>query len=241
MTKRQPAAPKGSSGAKARAARGRAAATRGEGMLRWADDTPVNTDDARGRIIDATLACVERYGIDKTGMDDVAKAAAISRPTVYKYFASRDELVMASFLRLLDQRLERGLGNFLKDATTVDDLLDGVADAVVFVLGVLRTDEAIQSILFGSRLATEELLRGAAGMLVGMIELAITRVIRLDVPGALLDALRPFDLEQASKWVIRSIYSFLVWPGASPDEERAAFRNYLSPIFFGPDRAAEGG
>lgn len=202
------------------------------GRIRWADDSPINSDDARGRIVAAALACVRRYGVDKTGMDDVAKAAAITRPTVYKYFGSRQELIMAVFLRLLDDRLDRGLSDFFKGATTIDQLHDGVADSMVYMLGVLRDDEAIQAILFDSRIPLEVLLLEAADLLVGVLQVAIGFVIGNSIAGDLTFAVLPFEVQDAASWIIRLQYSFLVWPGADEADERAMFRRYLAPVFF---------
>ncbi len=202
------------------------------GRIRWADDTPINSDDARGRIVSAALDCVRRFGVDKTGMDDVAKAAAITRPTVYKYFGSRNELIMAVFLRVLDEQLDRGLSDFFAGATTVDQLHDGVADSCVFMLGVLRGDEAIEAILYGSRIPVEVLLREAAGMLVGVMQAAIGDVITTAIAHDLTGFVRSFDLEQAASWIIRLLYAFLVWPETDPVQERAMFRLYLAPAFF---------
>jgi AcrR family transcriptional regulator len=48
----------------------------------------------RDRIIEATLRCVERWGLAKTSLEDVAVAAELSRATVYRYFpGGRDQLV----------------------------------------------------------------------------------------------------------------------------------------------------
>ena len=202
------------------------------GGIRWADDTPINSDDARGRILAAALDCVRRYGVDKTGMDDVAKAAAITRPTVYKYFGSRQELIMAVFLRVLDDRLDKGLSDFFTGAETIDELHDGVADSMVYLLGVLRDDDAIQAILYGSRIPLEMLLREAAGMLVGVLQAAIGFVVEHAIAGELATAVLPFEVDDAAAWIIRSLYSFLVWPGVDAAAERAMFRRYLSPVFF---------
>lgn len=57
--------------------------------------------DARveDKIIDATIKCFERYGIQKTSMDDIAKIAKISRPTIYRYFPSRHHLAVEVLVR----------------------------------------------------------------------------------------------------------------------------------------------
>src|SRR5690349_21363373 len=51
-------------------------------------------NDPRKRIHDATLDCFEASGIKATSMDDVATALGVSRPTVYYYFASKDDLIL---------------------------------------------------------------------------------------------------------------------------------------------------
>src|SRR3546814_19442189 len=51
------------------------------------------------KIIDATVKCFERYGIQKTSMDDIAKIAKISRPTIYRYFPSRHHLAVEVLVR----------------------------------------------------------------------------------------------------------------------------------------------
>lgn len=50
--------------------------------------------DVRQRILEATFACVARYGLAKTTVDDVARQSRLSRATVYRYFpGGRDQLV----------------------------------------------------------------------------------------------------------------------------------------------------
>ncbi|HYP95908.1 MAG TPA: helix-turn-helix domain-containing protein, partial [Mycobacterium sp.] len=52
-----------------------------------------STDDARERILAAAERCIDRHGIRKTTMDDVASEVGLSRPSVYRYFADRDDLL----------------------------------------------------------------------------------------------------------------------------------------------------
>src|SRR5438552_3457847 len=112
-----PMKPKGTAASRTTGGRTTGGGPRSAHKIRWGDDnTPVSSDDARGRIVAAALDCVRRFGVDKTGMDDVAKAANITRPTVYKYFPTRNQLVMAVFIRALDERLEQGLADFFRDA-----------------------------------------------------------------------------------------------------------------------------
>jgi AcrR family transcriptional regulator len=60
---------------------------------------PSCTGDARERILAAAERCVDRHGIRKTTMDDVACEIGLSRPSVYRYFADRDDLLIELITR----------------------------------------------------------------------------------------------------------------------------------------------
>lgn len=48
-----------------------------------------------GAILDAALVEFERHGVLRVALDDVARRAGVSRTTIYRRFANRDELVEA--------------------------------------------------------------------------------------------------------------------------------------------------
>jgi AcrR family transcriptional regulator len=51
-----------------------------------------NRLDKRLKILDAALSVFARKGFDGASMDLIAQAAGLTKPTVYLYFASKDEL-----------------------------------------------------------------------------------------------------------------------------------------------------
>jgi AcrR family transcriptional regulator len=53
------------------------------------------TDPSTTAILDAAVAEFERYGFRRVALDDVARRAGVSRTTIYRRFAGRDELVAA--------------------------------------------------------------------------------------------------------------------------------------------------
>src|SRR4051812_29879857 len=53
------------------------------------------TADAVEVILDAALLEFERHGFHRVALDDVARRAGVSRTTIYRRFANRDELVAA--------------------------------------------------------------------------------------------------------------------------------------------------
>lgn len=56
----------------------------------------------REHVLDAALLIFARYGYRKTSMEDVARAADISRPGLYFYFASKQDLFRAAVTHALD-------------------------------------------------------------------------------------------------------------------------------------------
>jgi AcrR family transcriptional regulator len=55
--------------------------------------------DTRTRILDAALDAMSVHGLARLTLEDVARAAGMSRQTVYRYFGNRDALVTAAILR----------------------------------------------------------------------------------------------------------------------------------------------
>lgn len=51
--------------------------------------------DTRSRLCMAGLDCIKRHGYEKTTMGDIAAQAGIARPTLYKYFKSKQEILFA--------------------------------------------------------------------------------------------------------------------------------------------------
>jgi AcrR family transcriptional regulator len=56
-------------------------------------------EGTRSRILDATFVAVRDFGISRTTVEDVAQRAGLSRQTVYRYFPSKDHLILALVLR----------------------------------------------------------------------------------------------------------------------------------------------
>jgi AcrR family transcriptional regulator len=85
-----------------------------------------SADDARERILAAGERCIDRHGIRKTTMDDVAAEARLSRPSVYRYFSDRDDLLIeliARHARVLNDRAHKTMS---RQSSVPDQIVEGL-------------------------------------------------------------------------------------------------------------------
>ncbi|CAJ1510428.1 TetR/AcrR family transcriptional regulator [[Mycobacterium] burgundiense] len=66
-----------------------------ETTLPGRDDPDVEGSSSRQRILRATAEVLARNGQTKLSLSEVAAQAGVSRPTLYRWFASKDELLTA--------------------------------------------------------------------------------------------------------------------------------------------------
>jgi TetR/AcrR family transcriptional regulator len=59
------------------------------------------------QILDAAYECLNRHGVQKTTMDDIAKAAGMSRPAVYQYVRNKEDVFRRLAARIFDAGLAR--------------------------------------------------------------------------------------------------------------------------------------
>jgi AcrR family transcriptional regulator len=87
---------------------------------------PANTDDARERILAAAERCIDRHGIRKTTMDDVACEVGLSRPSVYRYFADRDDLLIELITRHARALIVRARKSISRQGSLPDQIVESV-------------------------------------------------------------------------------------------------------------------
>jgi AcrR family transcriptional regulator len=87
---------------------------------------PTTTDDARERILAAAERCIDRHGIRKTTMDDVACEVGLSRPSVYRYFADRDDLLIELITRHARALLVRARKSVARQSGLSDQIIETV-------------------------------------------------------------------------------------------------------------------
>jgi AcrR family transcriptional regulator len=167
--------------------------------------------DLGDRILDAAQRLAFRTGARRMSLSDVATLSGVSRPTIYRYFASKEELIDA-----LGKRERQRLDAAMVDATSG-------------VVGVARLEAAIDVIAAfveaqppGRLLDLEpgfahEQMAQALPTLTEGLTLVLRRCAR---EGAFATAVDPSDLAGAIARTALSHYIF-------PDADRTAVRRHL--------------
>jgi AcrR family transcriptional regulator len=178
----------------------------------------------RQRIVEATYACVARWGLSKTTVEDAAREAGLSRATVYRYFpGGRDELVDAvvswQFLQFFGRLYEEVHG-----AASLEEVLErGLVFARQQVLG----HEVLQKVLETEPDVLLPKLTVESNRTVGLISGFLVPYLH---EHGLPDGL---EVHEAADFLARMILSYISAPGrwdlSDPDEVRKLVRVELLP------------
>jgi AcrR family transcriptional regulator len=160
--------------------------------------------DVRTRILEGTYECVAGQGIAGTSIEDAARAAGVSRATIYRHFpGGRDELMGAVIvwetLRFFGRLAER-----VASATDIESIL---VDALVFGHRAIEEHAVLQKIL-----------EAEPGLLLPKLSEETARLVEL-IRNFLLARFEGHGLPEglaahdAADYVARMLLSFMSAPG----------------------------
>ncbi|MBI2706360.1 MAG: TetR/AcrR family transcriptional regulator [Actinobacteria bacterium] len=198
--------------------------------LRWGDAAPTDAAAARERLIDAAERCIDRFGLAKTTLEDVAAEASVSRATIYRYFGNRDELMLEVLLRELERSFDVNLDAFVQSVRTPSELAAAIVDASAYLLATIRNNAKLQLLLRQDGPSVAATVAGASKAFFDAIADDLRPYLEPAQAAGLLRA--DLDLAEASEWILRSILSLLTVEGPihrTPDNERRFLASYLTP------------
>lgn len=166
--------------------------------------------DTRELIIESAMACFGRQGLDKTTIVDIAKAADVSRSTVYEYFRDKAEIVEACaehssqrFYREMARAMGRG-----------DSLEDRLTLAAVFVTRARRFVEP--EIYFDADEVSLLLTKNAAVLLRECGEFLAPYLTAAKLTG---EVRKDLEVVAAGEWFARMLFSLFSTPSSTLDME----------------------
>jgi AcrR family transcriptional regulator len=192
------------------------------GRKGWAGAPPADDDEARKRIIDATLDCVDRRGPGQASISDVADSLGITRRTVYRYFSGADEL----FASVAEVALQ-GFVARVEAVTAELDVGEQLIEVVAFIIEQLPHEPQLALLL-----ANDHAHVFSRRMLVPE-EIARCRVIlqHTHIDWAAL-GYTDDALDELVEFLLRIIQSMVVaprQPARSPTDLRHFLRRWIAP------------
>ena len=193
------------------------------GRRGWGGTPPADDDDARKKIIHAAIRCVERSGPARVTLSDVTVELAVTRRTVYRYFATTEELFTA-----VSQFAFAGWVTRVQDLTAgMDDTTEMLIEAVAYIIEQLPEQPLLTLLLATGRsgLFSRQMLQPDA--------IARCRII-LEHAGFdwRADGYDERVVDELVEFLLRIIQSMVIAPSEparSPAELRAYLRHWVGP------------
>lgn len=99
---------------------------------------PNVSDERKSQILNAAEGVFTKKGFDEARMDDIAEETGLSKGTLYLYFKSKDELILAILDRIF-QREFRQLENIEQDNLSATEAIWKLTDVMARdIVGMLR-------------------------------------------------------------------------------------------------------
>jgi AcrR family transcriptional regulator len=192
----------------------------------WGGVPPADDQEARARILAATRERLTDAGATSTS--EIAEVLGVTRQTVYRYYASTDELLNAAALDAVGELTEQLVGHVQQHlAATSGDAADAVVEVVAFVYEHLRDDPALNRLIAPGRIAsTLSGLTAPSSIALGGKLLA---GFGIDWSETGLDEDEQHELVEH---LLRVLQSFVLDPGdpaRTGDEVRAYLRRWVAP------------
>lgn len=162
--------------------------------------------DTRDLIVESAYACFGKQGLQKATIVDIAKAANVSRSTIYEYFSDKAEIIEACaehaserFYREMSAAIDRG-----------GSLEEKLSQAAVFVT---RARHAIASEKYFDEDAISLLLtKDAAVLLRECVDFFAPYLSAAKLTG---EVRKDLDVEAAGEWFARILFSLFSTPSST--------------------------
>jgi AcrR family transcriptional regulator len=184
------------------------------------DGNPPQPAEARERLLEVAARCVARNGIAGTGIAHVALEAGVSRPTVYRYFKDREELIRSVLLQA-GLRLANDVREHIRACPEPGEKF---VEATTFTLQAIRENPVLRQV-WQPAMFDANVLQGFTQP----ASIAFTRVALSDIIESV--GWDEAGATEAMEYMLRIILSLLASPepNRSPEELREFLRRRLVP------------
>lgn len=188
---------------------------------------PLDSEAAQAHFLDAAEACFERYGINKTTMEDIAKMAGVSRPTVYRHFADRDSLILAVVMRRAGSLIGKAQAFIRRHERFEDQLVEGL----LFLVKTGRKDPFVRILVSPEHLDMAQQVLGATDAVVDLTQAMWEPIL---AEAAARGELNPeLDFREIARWLTHVELILVGRFDLATDDDviRQMLRTFLAPAF----------
>ncbi|CAO5177029.1 Regulatory protein TetR [Frankia sp. AiPs1] len=194
----------------------------------WAGCPPADESEARARIIEAALRCVDRSEPSECTLSDVAAELGVIRQTVYRYYPSADELFNAVGRATVDSFVDELTAHL----AALERPEDWVVEALASTIERLPSKRHLTLLLAAGR--TESFSRGVTSA-------TSLRLLRTLISRSHIDwAAAGFDdrrLDELGELLLRLLQSMTIDPPRPPRSDRQLrdfLRRWIAPAVTAP-------
>ncbi|MEV4004794.1 TetR/AcrR family transcriptional regulator [Actinomadura sp. NPDC049753] len=189
----------------------------------WGGRPPASEAEARQRIVDATVRCIDRHGVAKTTLSDVANELGVTRQTVYRHFGRISDIIG----EVAAQGAESFVDRLIAHLQGIGDPAEAVVEGMIFCVRTIPNEPRLSLLLqlddsaaFGRGATTADAIAYGAEMLQ-----------RFPVDWAAA-GVGEDELDGLAEIVMRLLTSLLQHPSEPPRDEaqiRAVLHRWLAP------------
>ena len=181
-------------------------------------------EETRARILDAARSCFRRRGAQRTTREDVAKASGTSRPTLYRFFSGREELVEAAIVARIGELAEV----LQQDTDRHTSFADALVEMSVATIEIARTDEELHRLFEAAgEIHLHQVLAGPYPPVAHLV----LEFWRPWFERARRDGEMRTDVSDADivEWIRGAYLMLILRDDLTPDRERELIRQFLLP------------
>ncbi len=171
----------------------------------WGDGSALlDGGEARDRLLDAAERCVIRRGGTQIRMAEVGDEAGVVRSTVYRYFATRDALLLALVLR----RIDRACARWVSSLKRPGDAARSIRELVLVPAAAVDSGDPLNTALYAAHsVALAPVLEAGAQDITNVVAAAVKPLFQQWKDDGQIHA--DLDLRETVQW-ISATTSFLL-------------------------------
>ena len=174
-------------------------------------------------ILDAAIVEFDRHGIRRVALEDVARRAGVSRTTIYRRFAGRDDLVAA----VMDRENARLFADIAAELAALRPASNLYVEAFTAAILRTRSHRLLHRMITEEPALTLELARRHDGAAVNRIEAAL----QLIFPPGFAERVGPRTVAELAYAIWRYAMMALLLPAAEPLETAEQIRAFATRHF----------